>query len=129
MKNFLLLVAVTVLSLAVVYANPSQGADLFKAQVASTDAGSTAVATLNTQQYYSAQCNLPSCIHFDAGVADCSQDQIMTGRLDSTQTTPTVFEASFESAGVTGVRFKALDAGAVTCNVYTTTKNLNSLLR
>lgn len=128
MKNFLFAVALA-LSFVVVYAVPSQGADLFKAQVTSSDAGSTAVAALNPQSYYSAQCNLPACMHFDAGVADCTKDQILPGLLGSTQTTPTVFGASFESAGATGVRFMALDAGAVTCNVYTQTKNLSTLYR
>ncbi len=121
MRNLLIVLSVALLVGVTVYVNPAQGADIYHTTLNTADGGS--LATIQAQSSYKVQCTLLSCLHFDAGAADCTQDAITHLNLGASGG-PAVFEASFESASHTRLRVAAVDGGATSCNVFLQTRNL-----
>lgn len=120
-KTLALLAVASAVMIGLMVSAPAQGADIYRTTLNTADGGS--LATLQAQGTYKVQCNLLSCLHFDAGAADCTQDAITPLTLGASGG-PAVFEATFESASHTRLRVAAVDGGAASCNVYLQTRNL-----
>lgn len=98
-------------------ARPALASDVWKATLASIDAGATNVAAIPLKSKASIQCETPACYHTgttSAVVPDCSKDFWV-------EAAPRMRD--FETGAHGYIAAKALDAGNPACRVFWRTEN------